>query len=274
MSQVPDLVDQVRMVVGPREVAFGQSLLLAYVRVLPVVMFSPLLGGQLAPVRVRMVAAIVLAMCAFLASAAAPLEAPIAGLTLAGAVLWNIVVGLLPMVGVNAVFAAYTMAAEAMDLTRGATIANVIDPVSRQPQPSLLAPFYTSMLLAGIGIAGAIPIMVREFAVSITSLPLAGVGSGVVGVLSVQWTIGLVADAMGMALRISAPVLLIVLLIDTAMTVIERSASGAFKVRDLGAAIKGPASLAIAAFVLAALLPEQVLQVVRNIARALEVVGR
>ena len=204
---------------------------LASMRVLPITLLCPLLGGRLVPAPVR------LAVAGSLALALRPLTGDAGDLSLE---FWarcgrEAGVGLLMGLGAALPFDAARTGGRLIDLVRG-TSAEAALPVAGHRESAtgdVLYQLLVSLALAG----GALPLVVRALARSDAALPLGGAVAG--GALALARLVGV---SLGTGLAIAAPVVALSWATDAAVGLALRAAPGlpltelATPVRILGGA--------------------------------------
>jgi flagellar biosynthesis protein FliR len=205
---------------------------LASIRVLPVALLCPVLGGPLVPAPVR------LAVAGALGLALRPLAGivPDASLEVLGRSAREAVVGLLIGMGAALPFDAARIGGRLIDLVRGTSAEAALPGAGHREAATgdLLHQLLVSLALA----AGALPVLVRAVARSYALLPLGG-GLADAGALAIARLVG-VALATGLA--VAAPIVALSWATDAAVGLVLRAAPGlaatelASPVRILGGA--------------------------------------
>ncbi len=206
---------------------------LASMRVLPVTLFCPVLGGQLVSAPVR------LAVAGSLALTLRPLAGPVteASLDFFARCGREAAVGLLVGLGAALPFDAARIGGRLVDLVRG-TSAEAALPVAGHRESAtgdVLHQLLVSLALA----AGVLPVMVRALARSYVLVPLGSGGGRTDGALALA---GLVGAALATGLSVAAPVVALSWATDAAVGLVLRAAPGlpatelATPVRILGGA--------------------------------------
>jgi len=230
-----------------RGVGMTAGLMLA--RLLPLVVFTPILGGEMLPRRFRVAVAtmIVIVMLPGLPMPPDPRPGPIIYLGLA---VKEAVVGLTVSTLVVMMFRTLTAFGSAVDLFRGATIANVRDPITRQQQ-SLLATFFTQLAVVLFLSLGGLQVIFEGLADSVTAIPLfEAAPEALTGGATTAAIIRLSADLIRVALQLSAPVLAVILLTDVVLGVLNKMAPQV-QVYFVGLTIKGALGLLVMVLALA-----------------------
>lgn len=196
---------------------------LLFLRLLPLVAFTPVFGGPALPQRLRMGLTLVLT-AALLPAFAVDFAQQIAWHRYAALAAKEALVGFTLAFFVLILFETLATFGALVDLARGATIANVLDPLTQQQQ-SILATFFTQLavvlfltlgghrlLLAAVG---------RSFALlrPVDLLPAALWGPAATGEL-----IALVAELFLIAIQLAAPVIVVLFLLDFALGIMNRVA--------------------------------------------------
>jgi flagellar biosynthetic protein FliR len=237
-------MDEIRQLLeNPEFRGAAQLASLVFARILPIIAFSPVFGGQVIPRRLRVGISILLAIVLFptiytnthQAIAAAPyvvllVKEAIVGLTLT----FFLVILFETIAAVGAL----------VDLARGATLANVFDPVT-QNQQSILAQFFTQLAIVLFLSIGGIQFLIRALADSFVLLrPDQILPDRLVGAAGTTEAIGLLGDMFLLVFRLGAPAVLVLLLLDFALGVINR-VSPQIQVYFLGMTVKGVIGLLV-----------------------------
>ena len=237
---------------NPVVVGALQSLGLLLARLLPLVAFTPVFGGQAIPARLRFGITVVRA-AGFLPVLYAP---GIATWPLGHYVLLlvkEVLVGFTLAVAVLVLFATFTACGALLDLWRGASIALVLDPASQQ-QESVLGVFLTQTAIALFLTLGFHRVLLLALGDSFAVIhPHQFVPARLVGPESSAAMIGLVADSFSVAVRLSTPVLIVALLLDLGLGLINRM-QRQIQVFFVGLEIKGTAGILLIFLTLALLL--------------------
>ncbi len=201
---------------------------LVAMRLLPVALLCPLLGGQLAPPHVRLAIALCLAL------ALRPLAGPLPAM---GPLLWakfarEAAVGLAIGLAAALPFDAARISGRLIDLVRG-TSAEAALPIAGHREAAtgdLLHQWILCLALA----SGALPSLVRALARSYLLLPLGAAGLEEQGAVALG---RLVSLALATGLSIAAPVLALVWATDAALGLIAR-ASPALPLHEVAAPVR------------------------------------
>jgi flagellar biosynthetic protein FliR len=216
---------------------------LLFVRLMPIVAFTPVFGGPIVPRRLRVGLALLLTV-SLLPPFYPTFERVIPPMQYAALIAKEAVVGMTLTLFLVVLFETLAAVGAVVDLSRGATLANVLDPMT-QNQQSILAVFFTQLAVVLFLSVGGIQILVRALADSFVLLrpqqllPARLVGPGAAGE-----AVGLVADLFLLAVRLAAPTLVVLFLLDFALGVINRVAPQ-IQVYFLGLTTKGVVGLLI-----------------------------
>lgn len=212
------LFDFLDVLVLGRDVEF---VVLLFTRLLPIVVFTPLFGGANASRRFRIGLTVVLTLVLLPNYA---LGQPVPGTD--GAFLRLLVlealIGISIAVAVMIVFEMLAATGAVVDLSRGATIANVISPLTMQ-RTSVSATFLMQVFVVVFVSAGGLRLFIRGLASSLALLPpgsaLPDRFRGAGGVLAFA---NLFGDLFAMAVQMAMPVVLVVLIVDTSLGLLNR----------------------------------------------------
>jgi type III secretion protein T len=201
---------------------------LVSMRLLPVALLCPLLGGQLAPTQVR------LAIAACLAMALRPLVGPPPDI---GPLLWakfarEAGVGLAIGLAASLPFDAARISGRLIDLVRG-TSAEAALPIAGHREAATGDLLHQWILCLALT-SGALPALVRALARSYLLLPLGTAGLDDEGAVALGRLISL---ALATGLSISAPVLALVWATDAGLGLVARAAPG-LPTHDLAAPVR------------------------------------
>ena len=205
---------------------------LASMRVLPVTLLCPVLGGQLvpAPVRLAVAGALGLALCPVVGAV------PGASLEILERCAREATVGLLVGMGASLPFDAARIGGRLIDLVRGTSAEAALPGVGHRE--AVAGDFLHQLLVALAVAAGALPALIRAVARSYALVPLGG-GVADAGALGISRLVG-VAVATGLA--VAAPVVALSWATDAAVGLTLRATPGlaatelATPVRILGGA--------------------------------------
>ncbi|MCC7013911.1 MAG: flagellar biosynthetic protein FliR [Planctomycetes bacterium] len=206
-------------------------------RLLPIVALTPLFGGSTSPRRFRFAAA--LALTAVLYPVVAPqwtaLERPS---NLGLALLREALLGLSIGVVVAAAFDLFASIGGLIDLARGATFANVVDPITRN-QASVLEPFLRVALLVVFTSTGLHRQFIAALCAGFTKLP----PSSELGFRAQpQAVLEVVQSLSVLSVQLALPILIGMLVLDLSLALIHRAA-GRIEVYFLGLTLKSSLGL-------------------------------
>jgi flagellar biosynthetic protein FliR len=194
------------------------AVLLAALRVGMALVLTPVLAFGNVPTNVRVL--FLLALSALLVSGLAT-PAPVIDLgigALAGAALREALLGALLAFGLFAGFAAFQLAGGILDLQLGLGIAALIDPTTRAQTPLLGTLLFMAAVMAFFAIDGH-HMVVRGLAYSLERIPPGTAASRIEpGAIVAHF-----GAMFSFAVAIAAPVIVILLLVDTALAIMART---------------------------------------------------
>jgi flagellar biosynthesis protein FliR len=217
---LPDLLARFGLPSDPTAVLVAGGLVAA--RVFALLTFVPAFGVRSLPAPVRIALALVLAVVLYPAVAPATLpHGPVAILAL---VAKEVLVGASLGFVVALAFAALDMAGRLVDATRGATLAEVLDPLTAE-RTSPLAELHVQVGLLTFLALGGQRALVLALARSYETVPLAAFPTATRGLAPLAGgAIRLSADAIAVALVLAAPALVALYLSEIALGLLGRAA--------------------------------------------------
>jgi flagellar biosynthetic protein FliR/type III secretion protein T len=201
---------------------------LVSMRLLPVALLCPLLGGQLAPTQVRLAIALCLALALRPLAGPSPADGPVLWAKFACEAGVGLTIGL----AASLPFDAARVSGRLIDLVRG-TSAEAALPIAGHREAAtgdLLHQWILCLALA----SGALPALVRALARSYLLLPLGAAGLEQEGAVALG---RLVCLALATGLSIAAPVLALAWATDAALALVARAAPG-LPTHDLAAPVR------------------------------------
>ena len=205
----------------PREVAQLVALLVA--RLLPIIGFSPLFAGQSAPARYRIGLSLILSVTllpTFLPDFPGELPTPRFLLLLAKEAL----IGMTIAVMLRLLFELVAALGSFIDLARGATMANVLDPQTRQ-QGSVLQVFFLNLFLAIFFTAGGHRVLIGALGESyLAVLPWEAGSPQLLGNGAAFLLIALMVKLFLVAMQLAMPVIVVMFLTDVALGLVNQVA--------------------------------------------------
>ena len=205
----------------PRELL--QLFLLLAARLFPVVTFSPLFGGQHVPQRYRIGVTLVLAATIsplFLTRVPGLLEP----LELFGLMMKEALLGLSLAIIIRMLFEMVAACGAFIDLARGATIANVLDPHTRQ-QNSVLSVFFLNFFLAIFFTVGGQRVLFDAIARSYEAYsPWQALPPRFYGQSAAFALVQLLLDLFLVALQLALPVIAVMFITDVSMGLLNQVA--------------------------------------------------
>jgi flagellar biosynthetic protein FliR len=222
---------------------------LALARVGGLFVMAPILGSRVAPVRVRAVVAFFLAFAMLPvvpADAATAIAADAGPIRLAAALALEIAIGLTIGLVAQFVFGGVQMAGQLTGIQMGVGLSNLIDPQTQEHITSLAQWQNLMALLVFLGVDGH-HLLIRAVAESFTMVPI---GGGFPATDGLGRVLALAGGIFVVALRIAAPVLVLLLLVNGAMGVLAKV------IPQLNVFIVGfPLNVGVGLFMLAASQP-------------------
>lgn len=211
--------------------------ILVFARVLPIVVFTPIFGGEAVPRRFRLGFAVFLTGILVLAIPMS--ENPdVSRLAFAGLLVKEALIGATMAVSLRIMFEAFRAAGAMSDLFRGTTMASILDASSRE-QTSLLGAFYFQLAMVLLVSLGGLGLITMALAETFVTLPVFAPGpASLVGQPTTGELIGLLGSLFTSALKIAAPVLAIIVTTDLALGLLNRAAPQ-IQVFFLGFTVKG-----------------------------------
>ena len=204
----------------PREAL--QLLTLLAARLFPLVVFSPLFGGENAPRRYRVGVSLVLATL-YLPHFWGEWPGMVSNTLFLGLLAKEALIGLSLAVTLRLLFELVAAAGAFMDLARGATIANVLDPQTRQ-QGSVLSVFFLNLFLALFFSLGGHRILFEALTSSYEAIPPWGVlPPDMLGTGAALELIELLLDLFLVAFQMAAPVIAVMFVTDVTMGMLNQA---------------------------------------------------
>ncbi|MCC6850365.1 MAG: flagellar biosynthetic protein FliR [Deltaproteobacteria bacterium] len=232
--------------------ALGQDrvavLVLALARVAGLFLMAPIFASRTAPVRVRaaLVFFVTLAMLPLLGRTPPALAADAGAVVVLGMLAFETMIGFVLGLVAQLTFGAVQMAGQLAGIQMGIGLANLIDPQTQEHVTSLAQWQNLVALLIFLSIDGH-HVLIRAVADSFAVLPL---GGGLPAAAGFGVAMELAGGLFVIALKIAAPVLVLLLLVNAAMGVLAKL------IPQLNVFIVGfPLNVAAGLFVLAASQP-------------------
>ncbi len=231
-------------------------------RLLPIAVFTPMLGGPAAPRRFRFAAGCVLslALLPILGLTPAPAGSPPFVLLLAKELL----VGGTLALAILCVFESYTAAGRLIDRARGSEDASERGPV----EPSAHSPLGSALWIAAAAVfftADGHVLVLDAITDSFAAVPLYVFPDSIVGTSRAAIPIQSVSVLLVSAFKLAAPALVIMLLVDTITAITARLARNP-EITVLALSIRSAAAIAALCFSLAALFSAPARGLLANLA--------
>lgn len=228
--------DLMAMLDGPKATAAMQTAALLLPRILPLVVFTPMLGGSVLPARLRIGISLLL-VAIFMPTLTPPAPVELASGEFLALIVKEALIGLTLATIVMIMYHTITSFGALVDLARGATIASVFDPFSKQQQ-SLLGAFFLQVAVVLFLTLGGHLVIIEALGQSLISMPLYELAPvDLTGAAMTTGMIGLLTKLFVVAIQLTAPVLLVVVLLDVVLGLLNRVAPQ-IQVYFLGLTIK------------------------------------
>ena len=232
----------------------ARRFVLVVTRMLAIVVLSPIFGGEALPRRLRLGLALLLA---FALSPPFPSQQTVASaesLPFAVLVAKEGFVGLVFSVFLKLAFEMLAAAGAMIDASRGASMATLLDPSSRQ-QNSLLATFLHQALLVLFFAVDGHEALLRALDQSLVLVPPeAGLPATLAASAGPSAMLGLCGELFLAALQAAAPAVAVLFLVDLGFALVSRAAPQ-MQVYFLGLALKATLGLGVLLLVLRGSLP-------------------
>lgn len=218
-------------------VSYGMLLLLIVLRLTPILAFTPVFGGESTPRRFR------IGLALLLAAAVTPFDAGLGVRDTAGGELLllavkELLIGITMALFVRILFDMIAAVGSLIDMSRGASMMQMFDPMSRSQQTPL-ALFHSVTALALFFSIGGHHLLLSAIVGSLQVAPPTQLLPGrFLGEPAVSALIGLFADLFALALQLAAPVIVVMFITDVALGMMDRIAQG-IQVFFLGMPLKG-----------------------------------
>jgi flagellar biosynthetic protein FliR len=218
---LPDLLARFGLPTDPTLVLVAGGLVVA--RVLALLTFVPAFGVRSLPAPVRVALAVVLAAVLY-PSVALRATVPASPIAIAALALKEVLVGATMGFVVALAFAALDMAGRLVDATRGATLAEVLDPLSGE-RTSPLAELHVQVGLLVFLALGGPRALVLALAHGYETVPLASFPAAARGLAPLAGgAIRLAGDSIAVAFVLAAPALVALYLSELALGLFGRAA--------------------------------------------------
>ncbi|MFT4538956.1 MAG: flagellar biosynthetic protein FliR [Planctomycetota bacterium] len=198
-----------------------QLFLLLGARLFPIVTFSPLFGGQHVPLRYR------IGVTMLLATTMLPLFLPtmpdaLDPIVVFGLMAKEALLGLSLAIIIRMLFEMVAATGAFIDLARGATIANVLDPQARA-QNSVLSVFFLNFFLAIFFTVGGHRVLFDAIATSYEAYaPWDALPAQFYGQVAAFALVSLLIDLFIVALQLAVPVIAVMFITDVSMGLLNQ----------------------------------------------------
>jgi len=190
---------------------------LVLARIAGLILAAPVLGHALVPVRVRVALAAVFAL-ALAPALPAPAAPPTTVVGLAGAVAVESAVGVLLGFAAQLVFAGVALGGQLAGMQMGFGVASLFDP-TEQAQVTVVAQWQQLLVLVVFLALDVHHLLLRALLESFRLVP---VGAAALGASSAGGMVTLGSDVFTVAVRLAAPVLVVLLLTNATLGVLAR----------------------------------------------------
>lgn len=224
------------------DLAFRFGLLLARPGML--IAATPVVGSAFVPTIVRIGLAMLLAVLS-IASVPVPAIASLGGLTLL--VMRELAIGLALAMGVRALVAGAELGGYLMGSQLMLSYGSTVDPQGGV-RSTVLATIYTNLVLLTFLAIDGHHMLLRGLAQSYETVPI---GAGVIDVSIVQGVMRLLGAVFVFGVRVAAPVIVVMLIVEAALGIVSRGAP-ALNLMALGAPIR----LIVGLLTVAAVVPQ------------------
>lgn len=197
---------------------FVPVFVLVFFRLTGLMLFAPLLGSTRIPRRVKVMMALVIAMC-ICPHVKAPVALPVSEWELAVAIGGEMIFGIATGMIVSFVFIAVQWGGELVGQQMALNLSEVFDP-QFGGSGSLIGDMYFMLTMATFLVIGGHLELIRGVRASFEALPLLSVG---MSESMFELLIGLFSGAASMAIRLAAPVLVTMLVVDLALGCIGKT---------------------------------------------------
>ncbi|HLK11898.1 MAG TPA: flagellar biosynthetic protein FliR [Candidatus Binatia bacterium] len=191
--------------------------LLVLARIAGLILAAPVFGHTLVPARVRVALAAVLAL-ALAPALPAPAAAPATLWGLAGALAVESAVGVLLGFTAQLVFAGVALGGQLAGMQMGFGVASLFDP-TEQTQVTVVAQWQQLLVLVVFLVLDVHHLLLRAL---IQSFRLVPVGTAALGAPTAGGVVTVAGDVFGIAVRLAAPVLVVLLLTNATLGVLAR----------------------------------------------------
>jgi flagellar biosynthesis protein FliR len=209
-----------------RQLNFTQVLLaftLLLVRILPVIILTPVLGGETTPSEIRIGIGVLLGMVLFPVIANQVRNVPISVVYFVALLFKELFIGLSLVMIVGTVFDAAQMAGGFIDIMAGTNQAQLMVPMYRE-QVTLFSNLNLQLTVTFFLTLGGHHVVINSFAESLTAVPLDQYPRFTLGTWAYMEGVALAGDFFRISLALASPVLLATFLTDLALGMINRVA--------------------------------------------------
>lgn len=197
------------------------SLMLIFARVVGFVYLIPIFASTNVPSRVKVGFSFIVAMCIFSSGIATvpnpPVNAIEFGLMLSKEIITGMILGFV----VYMFFTVFHLAGQMMDYSIGFSMANVLDPVSGTQVP-ITGDLISHIMSVLIIITGGLNVLIATFFESYKMIPI-GYANLTMNQGFMQYLVDISANYLSLGIRIAAPILGTILIIDIALGILVKA---------------------------------------------------
>lgn len=205
-----------------RAVAATAGLLLP--RILPVVIFTPIFGGNVLPRRLRFGICLMFVMLLLPAAAMQGNAYELTAMQYMAFLAKEIIIGVTLYAIILIMYQTFVAFGAVLDVARGTTIANIFDP-STQQQQSLFGTFFLQTAIVLFLTIGGAHVVIEAWADSLTRMPVFEMlPARLVGQAAAVQVLSLVGDLFVVALQLSMPAFVVLVLLDIVLGVLNKVA--------------------------------------------------
>lgn len=224
--------------------AWLQGLALLAARLTPIVALTPVFGGDATPRRLRFGIVVMLALVLLPLAMVQHVGGGAPGPRFTGLLLKEAFVGLTIALLILVIFEAFSSFGALVDSARGATFANVLDPLT-QHQQSVLGVFFRQLAVVLFIGSGGYRLLIETLGDSVAKFPLFdSAPASLTGAPAIDTMLTVTTGMLEVALRLAAPVLVVMVLLDVALGIVNRLAPQ-MQVYFFGLTLKGSVGLLV-----------------------------
>jgi flagellar biosynthetic protein FliR len=214
----------IRLLENPQLVASAKAAGLLIPRILPILVLTPLFGGNVLPRRFRIGVTLLLVIVLLPGLAHIGPVQELSGPFFVFYAAKELLIGLTLAEMIRLMYHAFVSFGALVDLARGATIANVYDPVTQQ-QESILGSFFLQATIVLFLTLGGHRVVIEALSDSMIALPPHEMlPPRLVGQPAVTQMLSLLAELFIIAVRLATPALAVIVLLDVVLGLLNKVA--------------------------------------------------